>query len=129
MQLDKARMIEGYDYYDYAEIAFGATETSYTVGTNANAALSGSWPSEGGYPVEAQSTLLYATQDCYVRLLPRWIVVRQNLPTAAPFKMSSGLPLQMRVPAGVYFETKVKWIVLYVQRVDTDGTLYVWAEG
>ena len=52
-----------YEYNDYAEISFTATETSYTVGTNANKAEAGSWPSS----VTAKSVLLYATQDCYVR--------------------------------------------------------------
>jgi hypothetical protein len=95
-----------YEYDDYAEVAFTDVETSYTIGTNANSAKAGSWPD--GVP--AKSILLYADQDCYIR-----------------FNDSSAV--QHRIIAGNFFHFSKRTTVIYVVRVATSGTLYIWAEG
>lgn len=95
-----------YEYDDYASVAFTDTETSYTVGTNANSAVSGSWPTG----LKAQSILLYATQDCYVRF-------------------DNALGVQHRLFAGNFYMFHRRCSTIYVVRVTADGTLHIWLEG
>lgn len=129
VRLEKSRQRLGYDYYDYAAIAFTAVEQAYTVGTNANAALVGSWPSESGLPVEGQVTRLYATQDCLIRFVPRWIVMRQALAVGHPFLIPAGLPVQTPVPANTWIVFPDKWIYLYVVSVLNNGVLRLEVSG
>ena len=52
MNDQKSRQGEGYDLYDYDELAFlaaGNPELIYVVGTNQNAAIQGAWPNEAGW--------------------------------------------------------------------------------
>ena len=52
MNEQKARQGEGYDLYDYDELAFlaaGNPELIYVVGTNQNAQIQGAWPNESGW--------------------------------------------------------------------------------
>jgi len=92
-------------YYDYAEIGFGATETSYMVGTNARALVAGDWPAT----MASKSILLYATQDCYVRFLT---------PSAG-----GASSVQVRLYAGVWYTFPLAVSTIHVVRVSTDGTL------
>lgn len=101
------------DYDDEAEISFSVAPTLYVVGTNANAALLGSWPLDpvSGLPLaDAKNTLFMATKDCFVRF-------------------RSPLAVAQRLFAGVYYTFNRRWAVLYVTRVLADGILYAWVEG
>ena len=95
-----------FEYDDYASIAFTATETSYVVGTNANAAEAESWPS--GVP--AKDILFFATQDCLVRF-------------EGPSRV------QHFIPANTYVRFRRRCFRFYVVRDTVDGTLRVWIEG
>jgi len=96
----------GYVYDDYAEISFTATQASYTVGTNARAAVPGAWPNDE----PAKDVLLYADQDCYVRF-------------------NRGDAVQHLIPADTYMRFQRRCTVIYVVRVSVDGTLRCWLEG
>ena len=95
-----------FDLNDYAAVAFTATQTNYVVGTNARAALPGSWPAGQ----EALEELFRCDQDCYIRFDD----------TAA---------MQHYIPAGNWIQFHQRCSVIYVQRVTANGTLRIWLEG
>jgi len=96
----------GFSCDDYAEIRFTQIQKSYTVGTNANAALANSWIS--GEP--AKNLLFYATEDCWIRF---------NDPSA----------VQHFIPANTFMRFRRRCYVIYVVRSTADGKLRVWMEG
>lgn len=125
-----AKQSMAFDHYDYATLEAGAVEQVYVVGTLANAALAGTWPAEGGLPSEAQYTRFYATQDVLIRLIPVWLIGRQALPAGHPFQIPAGFPVQILIPAGVYYDVDVKWIrLMYVRAGAVDAGLRVEVRG
>lgn len=132
----KSRQGEGYDFYDYAEVAFealGGIEETYVVGTNMNAAVQGAWLSESGLyppsplylPVDAQNTLFYATQPCMVRLYSRALYAQQVAGI-----LPAGPPVQIAIPSGVWFTLPDKWYWLQVVgSTASAGTLRVKSSG
>jgi hypothetical protein len=95
-----------YNYDDYAAVSFTSTETSYTAGTNANSAKTGTWPS-GTY---VKDTLLYADQDCKVRF-------------------DAADKVQHFIPKETFIRYTRLWRTLYIIRDTADGTLKIWMEG
>ena len=93
-----------YEHNDYAEITPTATETSYVIGTNANAARAKSWP----VGLQAEDLLFYATVNCHVRF-------------------EDADAVQHLIPAGTYIRFHQRCYRIYV--VGTGGTLHVWSEG
>lgn len=136
MDLLKSKQSEGYDYLDYAEISFnalGGVATPYLVGTQANVAIQGSWPTQTGVylpnplylPFDAQNTMFYATQPCLLRLINNALWTQQ-LGGVLPI----GFPVQIAVPAGVWFTFPDKWFLLYVVGSTVNaGVLRVKASG
>lgn len=132
----KSRQSEGYDFYDYAEVAFnpaGGAVVQYVVGTRQNAAIQGTWPSQTGVylpnplylPFDAQSTQVYATQPCLIRLI-------NNALTAQQFAaiLPLGLPVQIAIPAGVWFNLPDKWwLMTVIGSGVAGGTLMIKASG
>ena len=109
----------GYNWDDFAEIPFTATEVAYLVGTNALASdpnLTTLYPALARNPdtkkpgFTAHNVLLYATQDCYVRF---------NGPNR----------VQHRLLAGNFYQFNLKIHTIYVVRVTNDGVLYAHFEG
>ena len=99
--------IAGQRYDDFATINFTATQTSYSVGTNANVAKSGNWPAGA----VAKKVSLMATRPCWVRF---------NDPDAVPQYIPATLnplPFTKRITT------------IYVYQDDSLGTLYAWIEG
>lgn len=132
----KSRQTEGYDFYDYAEVAFnpaGAVEVNYIVGTNQNLAIAGAWPSQTGLyppnrgylPFDAQNTMFYATQPCLIRLINNALAAQQAIGV-----LPAGLPVQIAVPANVWFTFPDKWFsLLVVGSGAAGGTLTIKASG
>jgi len=94
-----------YPYEDRTEIAFTDAVQYYVVGTN-NLNAQGSQRKL----FVSKSTLLFATQDCYVR-----------------FNHSRNV--QNRIFANIPFEFDCNISEIFVVRVTTDGTLYAYFEG
>lgn len=101
------REVAGKRYDDFATINFTSVQTEYVLGTNANAAKAGSWPSG----VVAKQLRFFATQPCWVRFNDA-----DAVPQFIPATMNP-LPFTKRVSK------------LYVFQHDTPGTLHVWIEG
>lgn len=91
---------------DFAKIEFSSVQTSYVVGTNANANLNGSW--QAGQL--ARDVQFYATANCWVRF---------NTPASIPQFIPANLPLR--------FSRRVA--LFYVYADTSSGTLYAWIEG
>jgi hypothetical protein len=102
-------IIDGYPYDDYDELAFqatGGTEVSYTVGTNANAAVAASWPAAES----AKRTRFLCDQECLVR-----------------FDQAAGV--QHRIIPGAWDEYRRAWRTIYVIGANLAGTLRIKMEG
>jgi len=97
---------EGYDYDDYAELSFDATERSYAIGANQRAIDPDYWPEEA----VAQELLLYATEEVYIR-----------------FNKSNAV--RHRLLANTFYAFRRKCSVIYYVQVAVAGTLYIWSEG
>jgi hypothetical protein len=100
--------VSGQKYDDYVEINFGTSQQEYIIGTNANNAKAGSWPSG----VLARDIAFYATQDCWIRF---------NYPDAGPQKIPAGM-----VPALRFFRRVERFFVV---QGTVPGKLYAWIEG
>ena len=100
--------VAGKRYNDAVTINFTGALTEYIIGTNANAALAGSWPSG----VVAKDIAFYATQACLIRF---------NDMRANPHPIPAGL-----VPV-IRFTVRTEKI--YVTQDVGPGILYVWIEG
>jgi hypothetical protein len=100
------REIAGKKYGDFAKISFTGTQQEYVIGTNANAAKSGSWPSTQ----VAKEIQFYATTTCHIRI---------NDSDAVPQEVPANLPIR-------FFRRCTKF---YVYQDSSPGTLYVWIEG
>jgi len=98
--------IAGKKYADYAQISFTATQQVYVIGTNANAAKSGSWPSGA----IAKEIVYYATEDCWVR-----------------FEESDGVP--QFVPKEFPLRSFKRVSKYYVYQDTAPGILRAWIEG
>ena len=116
----KSRQTEGYDLYDYAEVAFqaaGGVEAVYLVGTRQNALIQGAWPSQTGVylpnpaylPFDAHSTQVYATVPCFIRLINNALTA-QMVGGILPL----GLPVQIAIPAGAWFNLPDKWWMMQI---------------
>ncbi len=114
---------EGYDFYDAVQLPFlaaGGAEVQYLVGTAANLAILGSWPTRetallvphartAVVPFDAQSTLFIATQPCFIRLINGLLIDQQVLGV-----LPAGDPVQIPIPAGVWMNLPDKWVILVV---------------
>ena len=154
MNESKSSQLEGYDFYDQAEIAFnaaGGAEVFYIAGTNARVALPGLgaldnaiWPISETYPVvapffpglacphDAQITRLSATAPCLVRYVSRSLVGRWVAAffAGAPFSPWPILPVQEIIPANTTFMIQDKWAILSVIGSGIGGgTLFAKASG
>lgn len=112
----KSRQTEGYDFYDYAEVVFNATggaEVTYTVGTQANAAILGSWPSQSTLPVpipfDAQHTVVLSDVECFIRLINSTLLGQQALAI-----LPAGFPVQIRIRANVETTLRNKWVQMRI---------------
>jgi hypothetical protein len=114
VNLAKAVQFEGFDADDYAEIPFTNVEVAYVVGTNAYASDPTSCPAvnkDTGVPgFMAHNTLLYATQNCYVRF-------------------NGASRVQHLLFANTYYQFRRKIMALSVVRQNINGVLYAWFEG
>ena len=144
MKERKSSQGEGYDFYDYDELAFegaGGADVNYVVGTNQNAAIQGAWPSELGVyppdplylPVDGQNTMFYADVACLIRLVSRNLAARQALLVANPADpggLPAGFPLQIVIPATTWITLPDKWYIIYAIAVgDVAGTLIIKTSG
>lgn len=89
---------------DYVAISFTGEQVSYVCGTNAKAA------DASVALFKARSTLLFATQDCWVRF-------------------DGERRVQHFIPADTYIEYDRRWTTLYVVRDSTNGVLRCYMEG
>ena len=114
-----SKPVRGYLFDDYAEIPFTSEPAKYYVGTNAlnsDPDLLKKYPMLAKNPdnnqpgFTAHSTLLYATEDCWV-----WFNGEDRV--------------RHFIPAGVWFTFNRMIHTLYVVRDAVDGTLYVHFEG
>lgn len=108
--------------FDGTTINFTAVEQAYTIGTGANAAVSGSWPTIGvGVPFPTKKVVFHATQDVLIRFVNLEAYLQQaagSLPgTAASF-------VQQTFLANTRYELDLECIIIYVVRSAVDGTLY-----
>lgn len=94
-----------YVYRDYHEESYTATESEYTIGTDAHTARSSSPES-----FTALSTLLIASTDCYVRI-------------------NESDDVQIKLNAGIPYSFGIRITKLYIQRVTTNGVLQIYAGG
>jgi hypothetical protein len=129
MNYPDSKETRGFNLQDYVEVTTGAVPVQYTVGTQANAAIAGSWPLEGSLPQESQRILMYAAEDTLVSFIPLWILGRQVAPQQAQDLLPPGLPVFKLVPAKVLMEFIEHAIyIIYVQKLK-GGTLDIWIEG
>lgn len=98
--------VAGKRYDDFTKISFTSTVTEYVIGTNANAAKTGSWSSG----TVAKEIAFLATTACLIRF---------NDPQA----------IAHEIPAGMIIRFFRRVERFYVTKVTTDGTLYCWIEG
>jgi len=94
-----------YPYEDRAEISFTDVVSHYVVGTN-NLNAHGSQRKL----FVSKSTLLYATQDCYVRF-------------------NHSVNVQNRILKDTWYTFESNISEIFVVRVTTSGTLYAYFEG
>jgi hypothetical protein len=99
--------VAGKRYDDFAKISFTSALTEYVVGTNANAAKAGSWPSG----VLAKEIAFLTTQPCLIRF---------NSPDAVAQEIPSGIDI-------IRFFKRVERF--YVTQDVAPGILYAWIEG
>ena len=150
----KSRQGEGYDFYDYDELAFnalGGLEVAYIVGTNARAAMPGMgaldaavWPISETYPAipavgfpglgcphDAQNTLFYTDQECVIRLVSRGLITRwvASVVAGAPFSAWPIPVVQVTIPATTWITLPDKWAVIYVVGTGLAGTLVIKPSG
>ena len=125
----KGVQVEGFDFSDYTAQPFTAVVDTYIVGTDANAALPGSWPNEGALPAEAQSILLLSDQDCTIQIISLKLIQRQALPATNPLFIAAGFPVGQLVPQNIPFRLPDKAVIIYVTGVALAGTLNIWLSG
>lgn len=98
--------VAGKRYDDFTKINFTSTVTEYVIGTNANAAKAGSWPSGA----VAKEIAFLTTTACLVRF---------NDPQAVAHEIPSGMIIR-------FFRRVERF---YVVKLTLEGTLHVWIEG
>jgi hypothetical protein len=150
----KARQGEGYDFYDYAVVAYnagGGLEVPYIAGTRARATVpaltldNAVWPISETFPAalplfpglncphNAQNTELISTSATLIRLVSRETITRwlASLAAGAPFSVWPIPMVQMQVPANTLKTIPDKWAVLYVvaQPAALAGNLRIKASG
>ena len=155
MNENKGRQGEGYDFYDYDELAFNAVapaaEVAYIAGANARAAMPGMgvldfavWPISETYPAipavgfpglgcphNAQNTLFYADVPCLIRMVSRELITRW-LVSAVPPPPFSAWPIptvQVLIPATTWITLPDKWAIIYVIGTGVAGTLIIKTSG
>lgn len=129
MNLPISIELRGHDLADYIEVTVGAIELFYDVGTQANAAINGSWPKDGALNQEAHHIKFYAAEDTFVRFVPLWITSRQAQPMLNPLFLPAGLPVQVLIPKTTLITFDLKaWRIYYVQST-AGGKMKIWMEG
>ena len=98
--------VAGKRYDDFVKISFTSALTEYYVGTNANAAISGSWPTG----TVSREIAFYTTASCYIRFNNSGAVAHE-------------------IPDGLIIRFFKRTEVFYVTQISSPGTLYVWIEG
>jgi hypothetical protein len=98
--------VAGKRYDDFAKISFTSALTEYVVGTNANAAKAGSWPSG----VLAKEIAFLTTEPCSVRF-------------------NSVDAVAQEIPAGIDIIRFFKRVERFYVQGATPGILYAWIEG
>lgn len=153
MRERKSRQGEGYDFYDYDELAFnavGGVEVAYIAGTNARAAIplmlldAAIWPISETYPAipaqgfpalgcphDAQDTQIFSDEPVDIRLVSRELIQRwtASVVAGAPFSVWPIPILQVTYPANAWFVLPDKWAIIYAVGVDVGGTLLIKASG
>ena len=109
-----------YKLFDGTSINFTDVAQSYTVGTGANAAVDGSWPTIGvGVPFPTKKVSFYATQDVLIRFTNLEAYLQQ-----AGGILPAGNFVQQTFLANTWHEIELECISISVVRSAINGTLY-----